>query len=350
MYQAWELYYSADTVSVGVIDSGIDASHPDLINRVNRELSKDFAHLEYDIHYNPFDDDVAHGTHVAGIIGAESNNGKGIAGICPNVELISLKVGRTQKTYEDASTTEEIINNMVRAINYASENQIDMLNISMTVHITEEMIEAIQNYPGLIVCSAGNNGYDNDLIESYQILSSFENVMFVGASDINNNRSIWDERQSSHYGKNTVDVFAPGTDVYSTYTYKNYHALSGTSMAAPHVTGLAALLLSYNSQLTIYEIKQGIIDTVDKQETMENICVSGGRINAYKALLKFHRHSYTYRKRDKNLHVGSCRYCNNKVTEFHTWISNPVGVRCSKCGYEDQYGQIIMSVENINTI
>lgn len=248
-----------------------------------------------------------HGTLVAGVIGAAGNS-IGISGVCRNISLVSLQV--------DLPNSNEItyahMTNIVAAIDYAastlddnnSSNDIRILNCSFGFEndVTASSVNiAIQQYGesgGLVVCSAGNKNVDTDwTAHSPSTLSEFHDyVIAVGASTSTDVK--W---SNSNYGPNTVDVFAPGASILSCHpTYicdalgldcmnghysSGYHSVDGTSLAAPHVTGVAALMLTVNPSLEAWRIKEIIIDSADTLSAFNGLCVSGGRLNAYQAVL-----------------------------------------------------------------
>lgn len=289
---AWEVVSVFSTVRVGVIDSGIDASHPDLASKVNTTLSKCFTSA----YSTGIGDAVGHGTHVAGIIGAGINNRDsnnqyiGIAGTSPNVELISLRVDDGNGNPDSAA--------VISAISYASLHNIPILNCSIGMKLNYEEIASlklsIELFDGLMICAAGNNGTNNNIYRNYPSdVNSLTNIISVGAS--NKDDAMCD---FSNYGSTSVDIFAPGEDILSTVSSSicssscntgghyasGYHHWSGTSMAAPYVTGVAALMLSVNPNLQSHQIKDIILRSVDVIDGFEDLCMSGGRLNAYKAV------------------------------------------------------------------
>ena len=285
---AWNVEKGTAKVLVGVIDTGIDNTHPDLVNRVNTTLSRDFSEETDD----PFVDYVTHGTHVAGIIGAEPNNGTGVAGVCWNVNLVALKISNARSI--NSSCT-------VQAVLYATKSEIPIINMSLGGNATNASLrEALQNYPGLALCAAGNSSEDNDVKPHYPSSYEVGNILAVGASN-----SADGVASISNYGATSVDVFAPGDTIYSTVP-SGYGNKTGTSMATPYVTGLAALLLSHDSTLSAAKIKEIIMNSVDKVDAFVGRCVTGGRINAYKALVSLHDHSWAT---VGNQHVNLCSSC-----------------------------------------
>ena len=280
--EAWNIENNASVI-VGIVDTGIDGDHPDLVNRVNNSMHRDFttgATYGVEVNRQNLVDPRNHGTHVAGIIGAETDNTKGCAGVCWDVELVSLRVldgaGEGETSY------------IINAINYAEDVGIDILNFSVGIYLEDRAVAvAIANYTGLVVAAAGNNNINTD--EEFHCPSSYnylDNVISVGASDTNDNRSVWNSNNDaqSNYGKKTVDIFAPGSSIYSTINTDGYGTKNGTSMAAPFVTGVAALMMSVNEALEPRDIKVLINSSADKVDALKDLCVSGGRLNAYEAV------------------------------------------------------------------
>lgn len=297
--QAWSITTGSDTVLVGVIDSGIDRSHPELYNRVSTTLSRDFTSNSGQTGNSCTDSD-GHGTHVAGIIGAVGNNGQGISGACYNVTMVSLRV------FDDSGNGN--LGYVLDAIDYASAAGIPILNMSLSVRpiISAESIQefkdALEAYPGLVICAAGNvssGGINIDESPRYPAAYGIDNLITVGASN-----SVDAKCGFSNYGATAVDLFAPGDDIlscypvglcqngthdekYSTHFYggaDGYHLMSGTSMAAPYVTGVAALILAKYPTLSPAQIKARILENVDPISALSGYCSTGGRLNAYKAL------------------------------------------------------------------
>ena len=315
-YDAWDIATGSTGITVGLIDSGIKQTHEDLTDNVS-ELSCGTA---------PYMDDVNHGTRTAGIIGAVGNNGKGISGVCWNVKIASLKacVGNTDETPQL----------VIAAIQYAKENNIKLSNFSGGFYqndingYTDELRAIISSYNGLIVVAAGNGedengnpapGTDNGVKMIYPQSYGLSNVISVGATDSNDNKASF-----SNYGATTVDLFAPGTNIYTTSASTNtsYGTVSGTSLAAPFVTGVAALIWSVEPNLTAAQVKSRIMQNVDPIPALSNMCVSGGRLNAQKAL-EAHGHNritctYT-NKTIRSGHYVNCKYCDHSTLEAHTW-------------------------------
>lgn len=350
--QAWDTTTGSATVLVGVIDSGIDRSHPDLYSRVNVSLSRDFTSGEEET-VTSVTDPLAHGTYVAGIIGAVANNQQGISGTCFNVTMVSLRI---TDEYGDVESSKAYL-----AIDYARQNNIPILNMSLGWYVVNGMeydvgLESvISEFPGLVVCAAGNGrgngenlvGIDIDIEYLHPAGIPLENVISVGASGRTDEKCLF-----SNYGEMSVDLFAPGEDILSCYPIgmcqngthiddgsrsthyyggdDGYHIASGTSLAAPYVTGVAALILAKYPTLTPEQIKGRILESVDRISNLSEYCFTGGRLNAYKAV---HNHSHAYTQYTGSTHYKDCS-CGLSTTEEHIWVvygSN--GHRCSKCGY-----------------
>lgn len=292
---AWDVEKGRSEVVVAVIDSGIDYTHPDLAANIwtNEDEIPDNGvdddHNGYvddvrgwnfaDENNNPMDDNK-HGTHVAGILGAVGNNGQGIAGVCWNVRLMPLKfIGADGSGDTDAA---------IRAIRYAVANGARILSNSWgstsQSRALEEAIKAADEAGAIFIAAAGNSGMNNDkstLLNhpNYPSTYPLPNVVAVAASADNDALASF-----TNYGRTSVDLAAPGVDIYSTVPGGGYETLSGTSMATPFVSGVAALLWSNEPGLSHHEVIQRILDTVDPAPRFDRYLLTGGRLNAWAAL------------------------------------------------------------------
>ncbi|MCL2842603.1 MAG: S8 family serine peptidase [Oscillospiraceae bacterium] len=267
--RAWDITTGCSSIIVGVIDTGINGSHEDLRNRVNAQLSRDFSGANT----NGLVDSNGHGTHVAGIIGAEGNNGIGIAGANWDVQLVSLRALEASVWGPLGRAP------VVMAVNHARVNNIPILNASLEIGTNDTENQAIRDavavYSGLFIQAAGN-GWSNT--NNNPKFFGFPNVIVVGSTDINDNRSNF-----SDVGSTSTHIFAPGTNILSTHR-DGYIAMDGTSMAAPYVAGVAALAMSANPDLSPQQKRAIILSTVDTFPALEDISCTGGRLNAYRAV------------------------------------------------------------------
>ncbi|MCL1819487.1 MAG: S8 family serine peptidase [Oscillospiraceae bacterium] len=227
----------------------------------------------YDDNCDPMDG-FGHGTHVAGIIGAVGNNFIGTAGVCWNVKMAALKIGGSSKKLSTSAA--------IKAISFARENGIKILNNSWGSKAFSNTLKlAIERYDGLFIDSAGNNGTDNDLYPSYPASYDSKNIISVAAVGFNNHLAPF-----SNYGAVSVDIAAPGINILSTTLNGTYGYKSGTSMAAPHVTGAAALLKGYRPDLTAMDIKDIILHSADRHRCLHGKISTSGILNVNKMIRK----------------------------------------------------------------
>ncbi|MBQ5994798.1 MAG: S8 family serine peptidase [Clostridia bacterium] len=279
---AWGITKGSNNVLVGVIDSGINSSHEDLINKVDLSLGGNFTGDGQGT-----TDLIGHGTHVAGIIGSNTNNSTGVSGVSWYVRLVSLKVFSTVNGHEGDTSC------VVSAINYAINNNIKILNYSGWATATPELSTIINQYSGLLICAAGNDQANTDSNPHYPSSYPSSNIISVAAIDSDNSLASY-----SNYGASSVDLAAPGTSILSTYPIAlcnsqgstnghyatGYHYMSGTSMATPHVAGVAALIKSLNSNFNSAFIKRAIMAHTTSVPSLSGKCVTGGKLNAYAAV------------------------------------------------------------------
>ncbi|MBB6501662.1 S8 family serine peptidase [Pedobacter cryoconitis] len=237
----------------------------------------------------------SHGTHISGIIAARPNESKGTMGIARSAMIMGIQA------IPDGDALDK---DVASAIRYAADNGARIINLSINKafspdrKIVDEAVQYAMSKNLLIVHSAGNEGRKLDLesgfpSRNYLNGGKADSWIEVGASNYRDDENLlpW----FSNYGKNIVDVFAPGVDIFSTYPGNTYSYLSGTSMAAPVVSGLAALIWSYYPKLTALQMKKIIMSSVVKvnHKVKSNdgsmidfsaLCISGGIVNAYNAL------------------------------------------------------------------
>lgn len=275
---AWNYARGNKDVVVGIVDSGIQGTHPDLYDNLwINPNSNQYGYIN-DIHgYNFAErtggtptDGYGHGTHVSGIIGATGNNGTGVSGINWNVSLAWMGVG----TWGPSTSA------IIAALNYANLHDIRITTNSYTVSWTQMFEDAVKNYNGLFIAAAGNSyGRNIDTYKNYPASFDFPNVIAVASTDASDQLSYF-----SNIGPNTVDLAAPGTGIYSTYLDSGYTSMSGTSMATPYVAGVAALLKSKYPNLSTAQIKAALLAGVDVLPQLNGLVATSGRLNANKAL------------------------------------------------------------------
>ncbi len=322
--EAWDVTTGDTSIIVGVIDTGVDYKHPDLAanmwtnpgedawsdpndpntgNNIDDDNNGyiddwrgwDFANDDND----PFDDN-GHGTHVSGTIGGAGDNGLGVAGVNWKVKIMPLKflTGSGSGSLSAA----------IEAINYANSFGVNLTNNSWggggRSQALEDAIRAADQANSLFVAAAGNNGTDNDDPSKPNYPSNYDvpNVLAVAATDHKGDRALWGsgggtpglcgcnggtpggDPPGSNYGATKVDLGAPGKDIYSTTPNNTYSTFSGTSMATPHVAGVAALTLAKFPNLTDTQLKDKLMNSVEPSPGLQGKTVTGGVINALKAV------------------------------------------------------------------
>jgi subtilisin family serine protease len=291
----------ANTVWIGIIDEGYMYTHEDLaanagtnpgeiagngIDDDGNGLKDDVYGWDFDGNNNTVFDGTSddHGTHVAGTIGGVGGNGKGVAGVCWNVKLLSAKFLGSR-----GGTTA----NAIKAVDYFTGLKTRVsnpVNIIATNNswggggFSQALMDAItraNNAGILFIAAAGNSGTNNDATPSYPSGYNVANVIAVAS--ITNTGAL---SSFSQYGATTVDLGAPGSGIYSSVPVKSgknivsgYASYSGTSMATPHVTGAAALYASTHSGASASAIKNAILGSAVPTSSLNGKCVTGGRLN-----------------------------------------------------------------------
>ncbi|HSC03755.1 MAG TPA: S8 family peptidase [Solirubrobacteraceae bacterium] len=265
---AWP-HSTGANVTVAEVDSGVDYAAPDLTGQfVNGH--------DYITGTNNPQDQLGHGTHVAGIIAALQDNGTGVSGVAPAAKVMPLRVLDATGSGTDVD--------VAQAFNDAGDDGVPIVNASLGSTAPSPVIEqAIQAHPDtLYVVAAGNDGTNNDDPSTpfYPCDAPEANVICVGASDQNDQPAYF-----SDYGAATVDLFAPGVSILSTYLGGSGYAYDdGTSMATPMVSGTLALMLSRNPGLGATALKSDLLASADPAPQLAGLAVSGGELDAAAAV------------------------------------------------------------------
>lgn len=293
--KAWATTKGSEKVVVAVLDTGVDYTHSDLVNNMwvrpdnvpeysDAQLGTFNDRYGFNAQDNRSDpmDDNGHGTHCAGVIGAEGDNEIGIAGINWKVRIMPLKfLGRG-----GFGTTKDAI----EAINYAIDRKQKGVNIrvisaswgsTQRSKALEDAIRAAGEKGILFVAAAGNNGTDNDKRPHFPSNYDLPNVISVASLDNNDALSSF-----SNFGSKSVHVAAPGREIVSTWLKDSYREASGTSMATPHVSGIAALLIANDPNITVEKLRKKLLGSVDAIDLLNGRIFAAGRINAAKALAR----------------------------------------------------------------
>ncbi|MEH7708082.1 S8 family peptidase [Bacillus toyonensis] len=255
--------YKGSNIKIGIIDSGIDITHEDI------KITDGINIIDTNSNYT---DEFGHGTRVAGVIAALDNN-KGVLGMAPLSKIYAIKVLD--------SRGKGSISNVISGIEWAIDNKLDIVNLSLQTIINnnalEEVVKKAHEQGIILVAAAGNKGH-NGIQETITYPAAYKEVISVGAIDENNEKVIF-----SSVG-NRLDLVAPGNNVYTTIPRSFYYVYSGTSIASPHVAGIAALLKEANPNLTNIEISQILKNTAT--DLKDNFYYGNGLVNAEKAILE----------------------------------------------------------------
>jgi len=287
---AWATWTGDPNFRVAVIDTGIDDAHPDLEPNVwtnpteipNNGIDDDGNGYVDDVHGFNFlsnngksTDDNGHGTHVSGTIGAVANNRTGVVGVNWRCKVIALKF---LSAGGSGSTSDAI-----RAMQYVLENGIRVSNNSWGggdySQALYDTIKEAQRIGHLFIAAAGNDHVNNDVFPHYPSSYDLPNIISVAATDHNDELADF-----SNYGATSVDLAAPGVDILSTLPDSRYGTLSGTSMAAPHVAGVAALLMSRHPDWSWRQVKDRILSTARPVPSLDGKTVTGSVVNAAEAI------------------------------------------------------------------
>lgn len=293
-------------IIVAVVDTGVDHNHEDLVD-VMWVNEKEIPGNSIDDDNNGYIDDIHgintlvrdsqgratvntlashwHGTHVAGTIAATQNNGIGIAGVANNVKIMAIR------TVPDDS--DELDSNIVEGFLYAAKMGAKVINCSFGKAVNEggmvvrDTINKISKKGVLVIASAGNDSsgpfswHNNDVNAKYPASFDSENLLVIASTTSSGGLSNF-----SNIGPKTVDVASPGSNIYSTMNNNRYGMASGTSMAAPNASGVAAMVMGYYPNLKNLSVKKVLMETVTEVGQFKGKIVSGGRLNLKAALEK----------------------------------------------------------------
>lgn len=290
---AWLKTTGSEEVVVAVLDSGVDYKHEDLRTNMWVRPSEMVPYHDNDLGtiddlngFNAIDsasdpmDENGHGTHCAGIIGAEGENGIGIAGVNWKVQIMPLKFMNAG----GFGTTKDAI----EAINYVIDRKKAGVNVriisaswgsTQKSRALEDAIRKAYENDILFVAAAGNASVNNDRNPHFPSSYNVPNVISVAALDRHDQLA-----KFSNYGPKSVAIAAPGVEILSTWLGNQYEEKSGTSMATPVISGVAALILSKNPNMSVDDLRKRLMDSTDPIVALKGKTVSEGRINAEKAL------------------------------------------------------------------
>jgi subtilisin family serine protease len=309
--EAWDSQ-TGDGVTVAVIDTGVDVSHPDLSGQLwtnpdeipGNGLDDDLNGHVDDVHGWDFADDNAsllsanaffgydHGTHVAGTIAAALDDTTGVVGVCPGCRIMVLKIARDSNGAMPLSAA-------IAAIDYAKQQGVRIANMSYGgPQWSNAEREAIRTSGLLAVVAAGNESLDNDMAlasdldgngsfdifsPSYPAAYTLSNILTVGASNDEDRNGYSTECALAlskprcaftNWGHDSVDLSAPGVDVTSTVPGGGWETWDGTSMAAPHVAGAAGLVLSENPTHSVADVKHALMNSVDRPDDLDTLYIA----------------------------------------------------------------------------
>lgn len=289
---AWSRVRFATNVVVAIIDSGIRTTHEELKDSLwvnpgeidGNGVDDDGNGIVDDVHglnaitdSGDISDDVGHGTHVAGIIGAAGNNGKGSSGVAWKVQLMPLKF--------IASNGDGATSDAIACIDYARTHGANIINASWggadSSTALRNAISRARTAGIIFVSAAGNDGVNTDRRPTYPAAFNLDNIVSVAASDENDALASF-----SNYGAVSVDLLSPGVGIYSSWHTADdaYTTLSGTSMATPYVTGAFAILKARFPTKAYRDLITALVKSVDKVTAASGKTVSGGRLNLAAAL------------------------------------------------------------------
>ncbi|RJQ57202.1 MAG: DUF4214 domain-containing protein [Desulfobacteraceae bacterium] len=310
---AWDLERGDPGVVIAIVDTGIYYLHEDLAGNIWRNpgeipgngidddrngytddiIGWDFVDADsgdkgedFSIPDNDPLDRQGHGTMVAAVAAASGNNSVGIAGVVWDCRVMPVRAGYKLESGAGVLRSSDA----AEGIAYAAANGAQVINLSWGSEVKSLTVERAIGFAescGALVCAAAGNKNSDRLL--FPAALAADAIISVGASDMYDGRASF-----SNYGAD-VDLFAPGVDIYTAYLDNGYCLASGTSLSTPFVSGLAAMVWSANSSLTGRQVKSAILSSVDISQSLSGLALSGGRINAWKALLQAGIHGFVTR-------------------------------------------------------
>ena len=290
--KAWDVTTGTNTVLIAVIDTGIRYTHRDLVANVwtnpgeipGNGIDDDGNGYVDDVHGinaisgsgDPFDDND-HGTHVSGTIGAAANNGEPSVGVAWKVSIMGLKF----LNQDGSGFTADAI----RCLQYAVKMKAKVSNNSWgggpADQAMSDALTAARTAGHLFVAAAGNSALNNDVDPAYPASYGLDNMISVAAIDRKGQLADF-----SNYGRRSVHIGAPGVDIYSSFAGSDtdYNSISGTSMATPHVTGVAALVLAAHPTAKLFEVRERILNSAVPLKSLSATTITGGRVDAFNAV------------------------------------------------------------------
>lgn len=299
--KAWNISRGSKNIIVAVIDTGIDVNHPDIRNNLWKNPGetgldangKNKATNGIDDDKNGYVDDVhgwnfvhndhnlednhGHGTHIAGIVGAEGGNGIGISGVAPKVSVMVLKY------YDPKAKRNDNLGNTIKSIRYANKMGAQIINYSGGgLEFSRDEYNAVKESRDkgiLFVAAAGNERSNSDIHRYYPADYNLDNIISVTA--INQKAKVL---ASSNYGTESVHIAAPGEDIFSLLPGSRYGKMTGTSQATAFVSGVATLVFSNNEGYDYKQVRKQILATTDEIPGLREKTKTSGKLNSYAAL------------------------------------------------------------------
>jgi thermitase len=363
--RAWEITKGSKDIKIAVIDTGIDYTHPDLVDNIWTNEAEANGEAGVDDDGNGYVDDIhgydfangdgdprdghSHGTHCAGTIGAVHNNGEGIAGVMANVTLVGIKF----LTDSGSGTTV----NAIKAIDYATKLNVDLMSNSwggggFSEALKESIVRASE--AGIIfAAAAGNSSTNNDSRPHYPSNYQVPNVVSVAAHTAQDGLASF-----SCYGRNTVHIAAPGHKILSSVKDGGYKVYSGTSMATPHVAGALGLLLAHAGRMPHEEMRERLMATSIPVQAYRGKTIRGGRLEAYNLLKNIRPERREPKPNEwKDLALDEAwetahPYGNNLNIdkEFHVPGAKYIRLKISRYDLENRYDYIQISGKSRNVV